>query len=58
MSKENVAKWIRNQVPTKQQVRASWNKGSFMFGRPDWFRDKEVGWSERCSLSISTGLRL
>ncbi len=44
MSKENVAKWIRNKVPNKQQVRQSWDKGSFMFGRPDWFRDKEVGW--------------
>jgi hypothetical protein len=44
MSKENVAKWIRHKVPSKQQVRASWNRGSFMFGRPDWFRDKEVGW--------------
>lgn len=44
MSKQNIANRLWERVPRREKIVAQWNKGNGMFGQPDWFKAKTIGW--------------
>jgi hypothetical protein len=35
---------LREKLPDRQQLKRSWARGTAMFGKPDWFVEKKIGW--------------
>lgn len=44
MSKENIVHRLWERVPQREKLAKRWKEGNAMFGNPDWFRAKTIGW--------------
>jgi hypothetical protein len=44
MSEATLVNRLWEKVPQREKIAVHWKKGNAMFGKPDWFRAKAVGW--------------
>jgi hypothetical protein len=44
MPQQTVLNRLWKQVPQREKITSQWNKGNAMFGKPDWFKAKAIGW--------------
>lgn len=36
--------WLSSSFVDREALRRSWKDGDSMFGKPNWFKEKQVGW--------------
>jgi hypothetical protein len=44
MTQKTLAGRLWEQVPRREKLVTEWKKGNAMFGKPDWFKAKAIGW--------------